>query len=288
MKRTRGSTQKFRTVTEIINGDEKLQKTYDLADFNAKNLNSLESYDLLKIKMTLAKYMAMLHNLSLTQPLLTIFRNKGSSNDGREIIIVVWATLSYIHSRANFLVNSFDNSIEYVIVEDQNYTIPGEPIVFKKTENDGILCMIDRKSILKTLERQFDMEMNADYMLQEKSKLKLIRTFTSSGRKERYDCNPGEENYITNESVVTQYLTLMLMHEHAYMHYCNLINFGVTGYTDSILDHNIFSNKCKPSINLNFCNLLLSKVNFSVECCDGSGTGSVKSIVKNINVLNYK
>ncbi|CDG72476.1 ODV-EC27 [Spodoptera exigua multiple nucleopolyhedrovirus] len=271
------SSPKIRTVTEIINGNEKLQKEYDLAEFDAKNLNSLESYDTLKIKLVIVKYMAMLNTLRLTQPLLTIFRDRSAT---RDIVAIVVASLGFIHNRVHPLVTNFDNKMEFVVTDRPDLVIPGEPILFRLNERDEIVCTIDRLSIVKTLERYFDTDMNVCANFKEKQKVNLMKTFAPSRKRKSED---GRESYIKiSEMETTQYVCLLFIMEHAYGHYSILKNYGIFNYSESLLDHTLFANKCKPTLNSNYSNMLLSKFKFRVE--DGDKNSSNKNT---LGILSY-
>ncbi|QEI03582.1 ODV-EC27 [Rachiplusia nu nucleopolyhedrovirus] len=255
------STPKVRTVTEIIHSNEKLKKDYDVAEFDAKNLNSLESYNDTKIKSILVKYMAMLNTLQLTQPLLTIFRDR-SDQSNRDISEIVLSSLAFVHKRVNPMVNHFDKRINFSIVELKNAIIPGEPIIFKYNENEEIVCYIDRVSILKCLDKQFDTNMVITSCAQEYQKLKLVNTFTAPKKPKRDD---NDYDIRLSEIEATQYLILLLIMEHTYMHYTVLKNYGMYSYTTSLVDHSLFSKKCRPSLNMNTNNLLMSKFKFTIE-----------------------
>lgn len=269
------SSPKIRTVTEIINGNEKLQKDYDLAEFDAKNLNSLESYDTLKIKLVIVKYMAMLNTLQLTQPLLTIFRDRNAT---RDIVSIVVASLGFIHNRVHPLVTNFDNKMEFVVTDRHDVVIPGEPLMFRLNDREEIVCTIDRLSIVKMLERQFDTDMSVGSILKEKQKVKLMKTFAPA-RKRRSD---DQEALIKiTETETTQYVTLLFIMEHAYGHYSILKNYGIFNYSESLLDHSVFANKCKPTLNSNYSNMLLSKFKFRVEDSEKSSNKN------NLGILSY-
>jgi Baculovirus occlusion-derived virus envelope protein EC27 len=272
------SSPKIRTVTEIINGDEKLYKDYDLKEFDAKNLNSLESYDSLKIKLVIVKYMAMLNTLQLTQPLLTIFRDRQAT---RDITAIVVASLGFIHNRVHPLVTNFDNKMEFVVTDRPDVIVPGEPLMFRLNEREEIVCTIDRLSILKMLERQFDTDMNVGNILKEKQKVQFMKTFAAT-RKRKSDDDDYEPAVRLTETETTQYVTLLFIMEHAYGHYSILKNYGIYNYSESLLDHTIFSNKCKPTLNSNYSNLLLSKFKFRLEDTDKNATSK-----SNIGILNY-
>nr|ANS70901.1 oclussion derived viral envelope 27 protein [Lymantria dispar multiple nucleopolyhedrovirus] len=270
MKKFKCQTPKIRTVTEIINGRDKLKKDYDLNEFNVKNLNSLESYDSLKIRLVLVKYMAMLNTLKLTQPLLTIFRDR---NALREIVTIVLASLGFVHNRVNPLINNFDNRMEFVVVESRQTIVPGEPILFRQNDNDEMVCIIDRPSIVRILERHFDVDLDDSCLTKQEDKIKLMKAFSSSGRKRRRsETNNDQLGYDIqlNEVDTTRYLALLLLVEHAYCHYVIFKNDGPVGYVFSLTDHSLFANKCRPSMNMAFDNLLLSKIKFSLEECDAN------------------
>ncbi|AIE47859.1 odv-e27 [Peridroma alphabaculovirus] len=270
------SSPKIRTVTEIINGNEQLHKDYDLAEFDAKNLNSLESYDSLKIKLVIVKYMAMLNTLQLTQPLLTIFRDRQAT---RDIVSIVVASLGFIHNRVHPLVNNFDNKMEFVVTDSPDVVIPGEPLMFRLNEREEIVCTIDRLSIVKMLERQFDTEMSVGNIVKEKQKVKLMKTFAPTRKRKSDDY---EALVKISESETTQYVTLLFVMEHAYGHYSILKNYGIFNYSESLLDHTIFANKCKPTLSSNYSNMLLSKFKFRVEDCE-KASGKT-----NLGILSYK
>ncbi|QYC92707.1 Occlusion-derived virus envelope/capsid protein-27 [Trabala vishnou gigantina nucleopolyhedrovirus] len=286
MKNCKPPPIKIRTVTEIVNSKEKLKRDYDLADFDAKNLNSLESYNTLKIKLILVKYMAMLNTLKLTQPLLTTFRDR---NAQREIVTIVLASMGFVHNRVNPLVNNFDNRMEFVIIENRDHTIPGEPIIFRQTDNGDLMCLIDRVSIMKMLERQFDTDMCVDNIIKEKNKIKIMKAFTSVGTKKRshnnyddYDDDDdinGQNKFAADirlsESETTRYLTLLFVIEHAYCHYCIIKNYGIYNYIQSMIDHKLFASKCRPTMNMSFDNLLLSKLKFCIEDSDNNATNKL-------------
>ncbi|QHB21670.1 ODV-ec27 [Artaxa digramma nucleopolyhedrovirus] len=287
---------KIRTVTEIINGKDKLKRDYDMTEFDAKNLNSLESYNNLQIKLILVKYIAMLSTLNLTQPLLTIFKERNMKS---EINTIILASLGFSHNRVNPIINNFDNRIEFEIVEDPQHTIPGEPILFMQNENDDIVCYIDRVSIAKTIDRQFDVDICVDTLVEEHKKIKIMKAFTKSGRKrtrqnssetmvvfdEYYNYNNPSAIAI-NETIATQYLNLLFIVEHAYCHYCILKNYGIYSYIRSMVDHTMFSNKYKPTNSVALENLLLSKFRFTVEEFDkiNVNTTNAKNSVK---MLSY-
>ncbi|AAZ38315.1 ODV-EC27 [Agrotis segetum nucleopolyhedrovirus A] len=269
------SSPKIRTVTEIINGNEKIHKDYDLAEFDAKNLNSLESYDTLKIKLVIVKYMAMLNTLQLTQPLLTIFRDRNAT---RDIVSIVVASLGFIHNRVHPLVTNFDNKMEFVVTDRPDVVIPGEPLMFRLNDREEIVCSIDRLSIVKMLERQFDTEMSVGNILKEKQKVKLMKTFAPSRKRKSDD---QEALIKISEMETTQYVTLLFIMEHAYGHYSILKNYGIFNYSESLLDHTVFANKCKPTLNSNYSNLLLSKFKFRVEDYEKSSNKN------NLGILSY-
>ncbi|ADB84472.1 occlusion derived viral protein-e27 [Apocheima cinerarium nucleopolyhedrovirus] len=198
MKKLKCASPKIRTVTEIINGKDKLKRDYDLTEFDAKSLNSRESYNIRKINLILVKYIAMLKTLELSEPLLTIFRDR---NMEKEIITIVFASLGFVHNRFDPLINHFNSRMEFVVLEDRDLTIPGEPIVFHQNENDCMVCNIDRVAILKSIERYFDTNMCMDDIMKEKNKIKMIKAFSSSGSKKRRisdgDRFETDENFLT-------------------------------------------------------------------------------------------
>ncbi|AOT85483.1 odv-ec27 [Cyclophragma undans nucleopolyhedrovirus] len=319
MKRV--NCNKIRTVTEIINKDEKIQKNYDLSEFDVKNLNSLESYEDLKIKLVIVKYIAMINTLQLTQPLLEVFKNKA---DTQQIAAVILSTLGFIHNRFNPLVTHFNNKMEFVITETNDTSIPGEPILF--TENDGVvLCAVDRPSIVKMLNREFDFETSIDFG-QENNSIRIAKTLGAGGglsgggaaRKKRFAMNsissssssnkyssyynsdviynrrcdeynrPLDEmdlnDFNVTETEVTQYLTMLLIMEHAYLHYYIFKNYGVFEYSQSLVDHSLFTNKLRSSLNTKTFNLLLSKFKFTIEDFDKINSNS---IVSGFNIFKF-
>ncbi|QED40540.1 ODV-EC27 [Chrysodeixis includens nucleopolyhedrovirus] len=266
------STPKLRTVTEIIHGGgEKLKKDYDLTEFDAKNLNSLESYNDTKIKTNLVKYIVMLHSLELTQGLLTIFRDR-SDQGSKEITEIILSSLAFVHKRVNPLVNHFDKQIYVVITESKEVNIPGEPIIFTYNDHDDVtMCYVDRLTILKSLDKQFDVNATIISNVQEHQKLKLVNSLTPVRRTVQYDVNDIQLQI--SEAEVTQYLTLLLIIEHAYLHYSLLKNYGTYSCTESLVDHRLFSNKCRPSLNMNISNLMISKLKFTIEESNATSVG---------------
>lgn len=288
MKRVK--CNKVRTVTEIVNSDEKIQKTYELAEFDLKNLSSLESYETLKIKLALSKYMAMLSTLEMTQPLLEIFRNKA---DTRQIAAVVFSTLAFIHNRFHPLVTNFTNKMEFVVTETNDTSIPGEPILF--TENEGVLlCSVDRPSIVKMLSREFDTEALVNFE-NDNCNVRIAKTFNASKRKNTTRSDDYESNkqpdydmdlsdFSITEVEATQYLTLLLIVEHAYLHYYIFKNYGVFEYCKSLTDHSLFTNKLRSTMSTKTSNLLLSKFKFTIEDFDKINSNSVTS---GFNIYNF-
>ncbi|AKC91754.1 ac144-like protein [Lambdina fiscellaria nucleopolyhedrovirus] len=291
MKKHKFNTPKIRTVTEIIGGKDQLKRDYDLSEFDAKNLNSLQSYDNFKTKLVLVKYMAMLHTLKLKDSLLALFRNRSNNTD---IMSVVYASLGFVHNRVNSLVNNFDNTIQFVVSDNRVHTIPGEPIVFMSNDNDDIVCVIDRLSIVKMLERQFDTDINVDTLIKEKNLISMMKAFSNGGgggnnRKRDadndhfYNYNRAHDNDIkVSESEATRYLTLLMIMEHAYCHYVVLKNYGIMNYIKSMCDHELFASKCKPTMSASFDNLLLSKIKFTV---DNGGNEIGKN--NRVGILNF-
>ncbi|AAK85690.1 ODV-E27 [Epiphyas postvittana nucleopolyhedrovirus] len=283
---------KVRTVTEIVNSDAKLPKTYDLAEFDLKNLSSLESFETTKIKLVLSKYMAMLNTLEMTQSLLEVFRNK---SDTRQIVAVILATMGFVHNRFNPLVTHFNNKMEFVMTETAETSIPGEPILF--TENDGVLlCAVDRPSIVKMLSREFDVDASVDCKVPDYG-LRIAKTLAVSNKRTRRRSDSDDYEFIQRsktfdeynrrvdavlsdftitETEATQYLTLLLIVEHAYLHYFIFKNYGVVEYSKSLLDHSLFVNKLRSSMSTKAFNLLLSKFRFTIEDFDkiNNGNGS--------------
>nr|AXE72200.1 occlusion-derived virus envelope/capsid protein [Anticarsia gemmatalis multiple nucleopolyhedrovirus] len=294
MRRVR--CNKVRTVTEIVHNDAKLPRTYDLAEFDLKNLSSLESFETTKIKLVLSKYMAMINTLEMTQPLLEVFRNKA---DTRQIVAVILATMGFVHNRFNPLVTHFNNKMEFVMTETPETSIPGEPILF--TENDGVLmCAVDRPSIVKMLSREFDVDATVDMKAPDHG-LRIAKTLAASKRKRRtsddddyefiqrpktFDeynkCLDALSDFNITETEATQYLTLLLIVEHAYLHYYIYKNYGVVEYSKSLLDHSLFVNKLRSSMSTKAFNLLLSKFRFGIEEFDKiSGSAGSKFAVYN-------
>nr|ALR70452.1 occlusion-derived virus envelope/capsid protein [Anticarsia gemmatalis multiple nucleopolyhedrovirus]ALR71709.1 occlusion-derived virus envelope/capsid protein [Anticarsia gemmatalis multiple nucleopolyhedrovirus] len=294
MRRVR--CNKVRTVTEIVHNDAKLPRTYDLAEFDLKNLSSLESFETTKIKLVLSKYMAMINTLEMTQPLLEVFRNRA---DTRQIVAVILATMGFVHNRFNPLVTHFNNKMEFVMTETPETSIPGEPILF--TENDGVLmCAVDRPSIVKMLSREFDVDATVDMKAPDHG-LRIAKTLAASKRKRRtsddddyefiqrpktFDeynkCLDALSDFNITETEVTQYLTLLLIVEHAYLHYYIYKNYGVVEYSKSLLDHSLFVNKLRSSMSTKAFNLLLSKFRFGIEEFDKiSGSAGSKFAVYN-------
>jgi hypothetical protein len=296
MKRVR--CNKVRTVTEIVHNDAKLPKTYDLAEFDLKNLSSLESFETTKIKLVISKYMAMINTLEMTQPLLEVFRNKA---DTRQIVAVILATMGFVHNRFNPLVTHFNNKMEFVMTETAETSIPGEPILF--TENDGVLlCAVDRPSIVKMLSREFDVDATVNLKLPDYG-LRIAKTLAASKRKRRtsddddyefiqrpktFDeynkCMDALSDFTITETEVTQYLTLLLIVEHAYLHYFIYKNYGMVEYSKSLLDHSLFANKLRSSMSTKAFNLLLSKFRFGIEEFDKiNGAAGSKFAVYNFS-----
>jgi hypothetical protein len=295
MKRVK--CNKIRTVTTVVNCDEQLQKTYDLTQFDIKNLNSSEVLTTIKIKLALAKYMAMINTLELTQPLMEIFRNK---TDTRQIAAVVLATLGFIHNRFNSLVTNFTNKMEFVVTETNDLSIPGEPILFAENENGVFLCSIDRPSIVKMLSRNFDTDSHIEYGAKENNNIKIAKTLGAIKPQKRGSGGGGGggdggrgggsggnyDDYVydfnLNETLVTQYLTLLLIAEHAYLHYYIFKNYGSFDYAKSLLDHSLFMNKLRSTMDTRSRNLLLSQFQFTIEDFDKINTNS---IVAGFNIL---
>ncbi|BAE72302.1 ODV-E27 [Hyphantria cunea nucleopolyhedrovirus] len=242
MKRVR--CNKVRTVTEIVHNNAKIPKTYDLAEFDLKHLSSLESFETTKVKLVLSKYMAMINTLEMTQNLLEVFRNK---TDTRQIVAVVLATMGFVHNRFNPLVTHFNNKMEFVMTETAETSIPGEPILF--TENDGVLlCAVDRPSIVKMLTREFDVDATVDLKAPDYG-LRIAKTLVASNKRKRRTSDDDEYEFIKRpttfneynrcmdafsdfgitETEATQYLTLLLIVEHAYLHYFIFKNYGAVG-----------------------------------------------------------
>ncbi|QDL57012.1 ODV-EC27 [Dione juno nucleopolyhedrovirus] len=302
MKRVK--CNKVRTVTEIVHNNVQMPKTYDLAEFDLKNLSSLESFETTKIKLVLSKYMAMLNTLEMTQSLLEVFRNK---NDTRQIVAVVLATMGFVHNRFNPLVTHFNNKMEFVMTETADTSIPGEPILF--TENDGVLlCAVDRRSIVKMLSREFDVDTAVDLKTTPDHGLRIAKTLVASSKRKRRTNDEEEErefiqrpttfneynrcmdalsDFNITETEATQYLTLLLVVEHAYLHYFIFKNYGAVEYSKSLLDHSLFVNKLRSSMNAKAYNLLLSKFRFGIEEFDkisgSSGGSGSKFTVYNFN-----
>ena len=296
MRRVR--CNKVRTVTEIVHNDAKLPRTYDLAEFDFKNLASLESFETTKIKLVLSKYMAMINTLEMTQPLLEVFRNRA---DTQQIVAVILATMGFVHNRFNPLVTHFNNKMEFVMTETPETSIPGEPILF--TENDSVLmCAVDRPSIVKMLSREFDLDTTVDMKAPDHG-LRIAKTLAASKRKRRISDNDDYEfiqrpktfdeynkcmdalsDFNITETEATQYLTLLLIVEHAYLHYYIYKNYGVVEYSKSLLDHSLFVNKLRSSMSTKAFNLLLSKFRFGIEEFDKiSGSAGSKFAVYNFN-----
>ncbi|AWD33679.1 occlusion-derived virus envelope/capsid protein E27 [Samia cynthia nucleopolyhedrovirus] len=295
MKRIR--CNKVRTVTEIVHNEAKMPKTYDLAELDLKNMASRETEETMKIKLVISKYMAMLNTLEMTQPLLEVFRNKA---DTRQIVAVVLATMGFVHNRFNPLVTHFNNKMEFVMTETANTTIPGEPILF--TENDGVLlCAVDRPSIVKMLSREFDVNAPVDLKVPDHG-LRIAKTLAASNKRRRRDsddtepfrrprtfdeynrCMDALSDFGITETEATQYLTLLLIVEHAYLHYYIYKNYGMVEYSKSLLDHSLFANKLRSSMSTKATNLLLSKFQFAIEEFDKiSGGGGSKFSVYNFN-----
>ncbi|AAR28777.1 odv-e27 [Leucania separata nucleopolyhedrovirus] len=261
---------KVRTVTEIVNGHDKLTKEFELDELNDKNLNSLVSYDNFNTRMVLAKYIAMLHMLETSQSLIATFRDR---NAAREIVQIVHNSLAFVHQRANPMVNSF-NRMEYVVTNEINHSIPGEPFFFATTVSDDtdeetIRCYIDRPTIAKTLEKQIDTHVHVSELDATRiGQNKLANAFRGSAEKRRrtddyyYDDNFADIKL--SEVDVTRYLTLLLMIEHAYIHYNVLRNYDVNNYTRTLSDHSIFGQKA-ANFHSTFNNLLMSKFKFTIE-----------------------
>lgn len=290
---------KVRTVTEIVHSNAKIPKTYDLAEFDFKHLSSLESFETTKIKLVLSKYMAMINTLEMTQSLLEVFRNK---TDTRQIVAVVLATMGFVHNRFNPLVTHFNNKMEFVMTETVETSIPGEPILF--TENDGVLlCAVDRPSIVKMLTRDFDVDATVDFKAPDNG-LRIAKTLVASNKRKRRTSDDDEYEFIKRpttfneynrcmdalsdfgitETEATQYLTLLLVVEHAYLHYFIFKNYGAVEYSKSLLDHSLFVNKLRSSMSAKAYNLLLSKFRFSIEEFDKiSGSAGSKFTVYNFN-----
>ncbi|AAL01699.1 occlusion-derived virus envelope protein ODV-EC27 [Spodoptera litura nucleopolyhedrovirus] len=280
----KSSSDKIRTVTEIVNGQDKLIKDYELDELNEKNLNSLVSYDNLVTKMVLAKYMAMLNMLQLTQPLLATFRDR---NAVREIVSIVHGSIGFVHNRVNPLVRHFDR-MEYVVTHDPKYSVPGEPLFFTMTQDGDeqvIQCYIDRPTIVRTLEKEVDTTISVydiDGSRSKQNKLANALRNSMKRKKRRYDDEDGNGLAVDinlSEIEVTQYLTLLLIIEHAYIHYNVLHNYDVHNYTRSLWDHSIFAHKSANLTNI-FNNLLLSKFKFTIEDFD-----CIKSISKHKGIL---
>jgi hypothetical protein len=292
---------KIRTTTEIINSDEKLHKTFNLTDFDIKNKSSLDGYETLKTKLVLVKYMAMLNTLELTQPILEIFRNK---TDTQQISAVVSSSLGFVHNRFNSMVTHFNDKMEFVITETKDTRIPGEPILF--TENDNkIMCAVDRKSIVQMLSRDFDVDSSIEYGNLENDSVRIAKVFGAAERPKKKqtiktnkvdglfqgydDYNKGgveevDSDFNVTENDVTQYLILLLIVEHAYLHYHIFKNYGLYEYGASLKDHSVFTNKLRSSMNEKISNLLLSKFKFTIEDFDKINSTSV---VGGFNILNF-
>jgi Baculovirus occlusion-derived virus envelope protein EC27 len=284
------NNNKVRTVTEIINGDEKYVKEYDLAEFDAKNLNSLESHETLTNKMVLANYMAMLNTLNLTQPLVALFRDK---NAVQEINTVVCASLGFVHNRVNPLVNHFNSLMSFVITENRDTIIPGEPLFFRQHENGDVVCLIDRLSILRTLDREFDLDINVNSLHRDRDRIQLAKAFRCRDKHSNLSSPyPSRWDIRLTETDATQYLALLMIHEHAYIHYFHMISFGLLEYSRSLSDHSMFANKSRPSFNSKFYNLMMPKCKFTIEDGDTGAAAATNDLAiaggsKNFGLLSY-
>lgn len=260
------TTDKIRTVTEIVNGQDKLTKDYELDELNEKNLNSLVSYDNLGTKIVIAKYMAMLNMLQLTQPLVATFRDR---NAVREVVSIVHSSIGFVHNRVNPLIKHFDR-MEYIITHDTKYSVPGEPLFFAtspSSDDNTIRCYIDRPTIVRALEKEVDTTISVYEIDGSRSKQNKLANAFRSNMKRKRDYEDASPDIQLSELETTQYLTLLLMVEHAYIHYNVLHNYDVHNYTRSLSDHSIFAQKA-ANLHTIFNNLLLSKFKFTIEDFD--------------------
>ncbi|AXU41459.1 ODV-EC27 [Alphabaculovirus altermyunipunctae] len=274
------SRNKVRTVTEIVNGHDKLTKDFELDELNDKNLNSLVSYDNFNTRLVLAKYMAMLQMLNLSQSLLATFRDRNAAQD---IVQIVHNSLAFVHQRVNPMVNSF-HKMEYIVTNEIKHSIPGEPFFFattlsEDTDEQIVRCYIDRPTIARTLEKQIDTSINV-YELDANriGSNKLANAFRGAAEKRRRTDDYYDDQFSDiklSEIDVTRYLTMLLMIEHAYIHYNVLRNYDVNNYTRTLSDHSIFGQKAANFYNT-FNNLLMSKFKFTIEDHDHLKSNSFK------------
>jgi hypothetical protein len=263
-----------RTVTEIIKTGESDERDHDVTDILRASQRANESAEHRQIKIIIAKYLSVMRGLNLQQDLAATFSAPDLTND---VVAIIHSSLAFIHKRVNPMTTKFP-AMRYKIVHDYKYGIPGEPLLFDMTEYDSyseiggiITCYVNRPEILRILSK--DIDTTVAPVEPETRCDKLFNVFTKSSRREG---DWREDDVPLTETHVTPYVSLLLLLEHAYLHFFVIKTFGLFNYSCSLVDHSIFVNRCRRAPGIEFQNMLSSKFSFFVE-----------SKIRNVTVERY-
>lgn len=247
MNRSR-AIENYRTVTEISDAAEVYHKQYDVTTLIDKNEAYVRDSEKRNMVLMIAKYIGMFVDRLKVPDLKTVFSGK---NDTSDIISVVYNSLAFVNNQVHPHANAFAD-INFVVLTERKYCIPGEPIVFYRNinqdEDQTVVCYIDRPSILRILEKPIDVHLvfeneedcnikNMSVLVERIKMIEKQRCTNVYAPNVHFAATLNEFNMKMDETYVTQFVTLLVLFSNAYLGYYKLLRTDFTQYLNFLINH---------------------------------------------------
>ncbi|AAF05226.1 ORF112 [Xestia c-nigrum granulovirus] len=263
--------ENYRTVTEISDSAKAFQKRYDVSALVNKNESYIRNSEKRNMVLMVSKYISMFVDRLKVPDLRSVFSGKGKSQD---VISVVYNSLAFVNNQVHPHANTFAD-MNFIILNERKYCIPGEPIVFYRNinqdEDQTVMCYVDRPSILRILEKPIDVNIifeeedcNTKNMTRLVERIKLIekqRCTNVYTQNMQFAASLNEFNLKMDETYVTQFVTLLVLFSNAYLGYYKLIRTDFPQYLNFIINHDGIEHE---NFLTNLRNLFIAHFKFSV------------------------
>lgn len=239
--------ENYRTVTEISDAAEAYQKKFDVTTLISKNESYIRDSEKRNMVLMISKYIGMFVDKLKVPDLKVVFSGKSNSQD---VLSVVYNSLAFVNNQVHPHANNFVD-MNFVLLTERKYCIPGEPIVFYRSINQDddqtVVCYIDRPSILRILEKPIDVNLifeeedcKAKNMSRLVERIKLLekqRCTNVYTQNMQFAASLNEFNLKMDETYVTQFVTLLVLFSNAYLGYYKLIRTDFTQYLNFLINH---------------------------------------------------
>lgn len=239
--------ENYRTVTEISDAAEAYQKRFDVSTLVDKNESYIRDSEKRDMVLMISKYIGMFVDKLKVPDLKMVFSGKSNVQD---ILSIVYNSLAFVNNQVHPHATTFAD-MNFVVVTERKYCIPGEPIVFYRNINQDddqtVICYIDRPSILRILEKPIDVNLIFDEdecrtkdMTRLVERIKLMEKQRCSNvytQNLQFAASLNEFNMKMDETYVTQFVTLLVLFSNAYLGYYKLIRTDFTQYLNYLINH---------------------------------------------------